>query len=365
MLPRTNPPPPCLCPGRKNIATGKYSSSSPSSVPHLSDLAVGADPNLIAAAFSESSWKRISAALNSYKRFATDSGTIISWPFTEKNVCSYITWAQKIAKLSPATASVYLSDLATGHKLRGLDPSACSCFLAKTMIKGAKNLASYTATTKEPKAVMTLSCLKILGHEVATSDWSVLHKSVFWAACTLAFFGSFRISEILCPAHDSFSEDTLVWSDVVFNNRKSVTIHVRHPKSNRIGGEKVEVFEFNGHNCCPVRALFNLRSMQCNLASRPVFAFSDSEYLSKSYFNATVSRMLSKHIPNRRILGHSFRAGIPSALSANPDKVTPEEIQAWGRWSSNSYRAYTKLTHHGRCQVFEKFRTFCMQKPRE
>jgi hypothetical protein len=102
-------------------------------MPHLSDLAVGADPNLIAAAFSESSWKRISAALNSYKRFATDSGTIISWPFTEKNICSYITWAQKIAKLSPSTINIYLSDLATGHKLRGLDPSACSSFLAKTM----------------------------------------------------------------------------------------------------------------------------------------------------------------------------------------------------------------------------------------
>ncbi len=212
---------------------------------------------------------------------------------------------------------------------------------------------------------MTLSCLKILGHEVATSDWPVVYKSVFWAACTLAFFGSFRISEILCPAHDSFSEDTLVWSDVVFNDKKSVTIHVRHPKSNKVGGEKVEVFEFNGHNCCPVRALYNLKSMQCNLAFRPVFAFSDSEYLSKKYFNVTVSKMLSKHIPNRRILGHSFRAGIPSALSANPDKVTPEEIQAWGRWSSNSYKAYTKLTHHGRRQIFEKFRSFCVQKPRK
>jgi hypothetical protein len=135
-------PTPCLCSGRKNIATGKYSSFTPSSVPHLSDLAVGADPNLIAAAYSESSWKRISAALNSYERFATDSGTVISWPFTGKNVCNYITWAQKTAKLSPNTVSVYLSDLATGHRLRGLDPSACSCFLAKTMLKGAKNLAS-------------------------------------------------------------------------------------------------------------------------------------------------------------------------------------------------------------------------------
>jgi hypothetical protein len=219
-------------------------------------------------------------------------------------------------------------------------------FSFKNIGKRSRNLASYTAATEEPKAVMTLSCLKILGQEIATSDWSVLKKSVF---------GSFRISEILCPAHDSFNEDTLVWSDVVFQQQKSVTVHVWHPKSNRISGKKVEVFEFSGHNCCPVRALCNLKSLRCNLISRPVFAFSDSEYLSKSYFNATVSELLCKHIPNRRILGHSFRAGIPSALSANPDKVTPEVIQAGGRWSSNSYRAYTKLTHHGRRQVPRSF----------
>jgi hypothetical protein len=294
-----------------------------------------------------------------------DSGTTISWPFTEANICKYISWSQNIAKLSPATVNVYLSDLATSHKLRGLESPACSSFLAKTMLKGAKNLTSYTATKKEPKAVMTLSCLKILGHEIATSDWPVLRKSVYWAACTLAFFSSFRISEILCQVHSSFSEDTLVWSDVVFNDSTSVMIHIRHPKSNRTGGEKVEVFKFSGHNCCPVKALLSLKKIQKANASMPVFTLSDNEYLSKRNFNVTISSMLRKHIPELRILGHSFRAGIPSALSAMPDLVTPEEIQAWGHWSSHSYKAYTRLTHQGRHQIFEKFRYICEKSSRK
>jgi hypothetical protein len=87
------------------------------------------------------------------------------------------------------------------------------------MLKGAKSLASYTATTKEPKAVMAPSCLKILGHVIATSDWSVLEKSVLLGGLHSGVFGSFRTSEIPCPAHDSFNEDTLVWSDVVFNDK--------------------------------------------------------------------------------------------------------------------------------------------------
>jgi hypothetical protein len=47
-----------------------------------------------------------------------------------------------------------------------------------------------------------------------------------------------------------------------------------------------------------------------------------------------------------------------------PDLVTPKEIQAWGRWASDSYKAYTKLSHLGRQQIFEKYRICCSQNPR-
>jgi hypothetical protein len=245
-----------------------------------------------------------------------------------------------------------------------VDPSACSNFLAKTIIKGAKNIASYKATPKKPKFIMTLSCLKILGHEIASTDWTTIRKAVCWTACTLAFFGSFRIAEILCPTDNAYSADTLVWSDVFFNDNLSVTITIRHPKSNRSGGERVDVFKFAGHNCCPVKALNTLRELRKAMPHEPVFAFSEKEFLSKKHFNNIVAGLLGKHIPDCRILGHSFRAGIPSALSAVPDLVTPEEIQAWGRWASNSYKAYTRLSHLARQQVFEKYRSYCSNDSR-
>jgi hypothetical protein len=342
--------------GGARIRTGKYSARSIAALAHLGNLPAGSDAGLISAAYSESSWKRTCAALNSFKRFAKDSGSIIVWPFSETAINNFVSWALKTAKLSPNTVNVYLSDLVTCHKLRGLDPSACSNFLAKTMIKGAKNLASYSATTKEPKAVMTLSCLKILGHEIAKTDWSALKKSIYWAACTVAFFGSFRMGELLCPSENSYSSDTLIWSDVIFNGSNSVILNIRHPKSNRAGGEKVEVFNFSGHNCCPVKALRclnNNRVIKSQLA--PVFALATNEYLCKKTFNSTLKELLRYHLPGHTLLGHSFRAGIPSALSAVPELVTTEEIQAWGRWSSQSYLAYTKHRHLSRQKIFEKF----------
>jgi hypothetical protein len=349
-----------LSSGKVTRRAGKYSARSISARRHIGNLPPGTDAGLVCAAYSESSWKRASAALNSYKRFDKDSGTTLIWPFSENSLNRYVSWALKIAKLSPNTVNVYLSDLATCHKLRGLDPSVCNNFFAKTMIKGAKNLASYTATKKTPKAVMTLSCLKILGHEIAKSNWQVSEKSVYWAACTVAFFGSFRMGELLCPAEDSFNADTLVWSDVVLTDDSSVVLTIRHPKSNKAGGEKVEVFAFPGHNCCPVKALNRLYNL--NTVGRrdlPVFAFSSSRYLSKKEFNDTLKKLLDPLLPGQAMLGHSFRAGIPSALSAMPDRVTQEEIQAWGRWSSQSYHAYTKHRHLGRRKTFDKFVAAC------
>jgi hypothetical protein len=232
-----------------------------------------------------------------------DSGTTLSWPFSSETVNRYIVWSQKTAKLSPQTVTAYLSDLATCHKLRDMDPSACSSFLARTMLKGAKNIASYKATPKKPKLIMTLSCLKIPGHKIASTEWLTIRKAACWAACTLAFFGSFRMSEILCPADDNYNADTLVWSDVIFRDTNSVTITIRHPKSNRPGGEKVDVLKFAGHNCCPVKALLALQKLWKAKQHDPVFAFSETEYLSKKHFNDVISSLLCKHIPDCRILG--------------------------------------------------------------
>jgi hypothetical protein len=161
-----------------------------------------------------------------------------------------------------------------------------------------------------------------------------------------------------------YNADTLVWSDVLFNDNLSVTITIRHPKSNKSGGERVNVFKFAGHNCCPVKALNTLRELRKAMPHEPVFAFSETEFLSKKHVNNIVTGLLGKHIPDCRILGHSFQAGILSALSAVPDLVTPEEIQAWGRWASDSYKAYTRLSHLGRQQVFEKYRSYCSNDSR-
>jgi hypothetical protein len=106
-----------------------------------------------------------------------------------------------------------------------------------------------------------------------------------------------------------------------------------------------------------LNCLYNLNAV--GRKDLPVFAFSSSRFLCKKTFNNKLKELLGPHLPDQAVLGHSFRAGIPSALSAMPDLVTQDEIQAWGRWSSQSYLAYTKHQHLGRRKTFDKFVAAC------
>jgi hypothetical protein len=123
------------------------------------------------------------------------------------------------------------------------------------------------------------------------------------------------------------------------------TTKIRNP-----GGEKVDLFEFPGYNCCPVRALKNLREKQIlrgNMdESLPVFRFSSGKNLTKAVLNKTLSALLSDLFVAGKdtISCHSFRAGIPSTLKMYPDLISSDMVKGWGRWQSDCYQLYTRLS---------------------
>ncbi len=104
------------------------------------------------------------------------------------------------------------------------------------------------------------------------------------------------MGELLCPSESTFSKDTLIWSDMCFNSSESVTLNIRHPKSNKAGGEKVEVFAFPEHNCCQVKALRYLSSLKAEGSQGlPVFSLSDGSYLCKKKLNDTLKSLLGSY----------------------------------------------------------------------
>jgi hypothetical protein len=279
-------------------------------------------PNLLAASYAASSRKKLNSALNSIKEYTAtvgEGGRVLERPIPCKTLGGYICWAIEKG-LRANTVEQYISSLETIHKLRNIDSSTCTSFNVDRLIKGAKNREQYSDTPKHTRKVMSLPLLKILGHEIALSEWEDDSKDVIWTAAVLAFFGSLRFGEMLGTGEWKYNPyETLLWSDIkIFE--KSALIHIKVTKNCSKEGEFVDIFPFLGHGCCPLAALVNLKKARegGEWAQRPVFAFKSGKLLTQSTFNEILRSLLRRRIgPTANQLAcHSFRGGIPSALAS-------------------------------------------------
>jgi len=246
------------------------------------------------------------------------------------------------------------------HKLRGLDTSHCEDHHTKFLLRGAKNLHFYEQKKPASKKAMSLPLLKILGHEIAAANWSVDSKLVVWTACCLGFFGSFRMGELLPKYSSTFNPfETMLWSDIQFFDDNSVRLHNKIPKSRVEQGEYISLFEFNQHNCCPVTILSYLRSIKFNenTVNYPVFAFENGTFLTKAKLNKIIHGFIKPHlgIDAANYSCKSFRPALPSALAALPCSGNEKFIKRWGRWNSEAFERYVRLSHLAKRKIFKKF----------
>jgi hypothetical protein len=313
--------------------------------------------SLIQASMTSGSWNKLNSALHCFSQFESARNQTSTLPLSDEVLCDFVSWVILSRGLKTSTAKTYLSNLSTIHELRGFGRVNCFQALTKRVLKGAENIAFYRNVASESRRVMTLPLLKLLGHEISRSSWSKTNKQVFWSACTTAFFGSFRFGEILAPTEWAFnSHETLLWSDVNFSH-DSVLIHVKISKNRSRHGEYIDLFPFPGHNCCPMKSLARLRDLNPDRRpGDPVFQFDSGKLLTSGNLNLVLGQLLKPHLGEqaKRIQGHSFRAAIPSALANNPDLAGEDDIKSWGRWSSDSFRLYTRLQHNQKRIIFNK-----------
>ncbi len=123
-------------------------------------------------------------------------------------------------------------------------------------------------------------------------------------------------------------------------------------------GDFVDLFEIKDSDCCRYTALKKMAVYHKERVKNNsvVFAFSDGDLLTPKKFTDTIKGLLFKHVRNaaNQLTGHSFRAGIPAALAEHPDLASDHEIMIWGRWSSSSFRVYTRLKHEAKLSIFKE-----------
>lgn len=321
--------------------------------------------DLVRASVANSTWRKYESGWRCFCAFEDDHEFSAAWPVTAETARAFAVWCVYHRRLLPATVRAYLSALRFAHVVKGLSTDGLlSDSLLDVILAGARNIMLSSTPVASTRRVVTFPLLLVLGHRIASTSWDSLSKQVVWAACTVAFFSSARLGELL-PSHDWKHDptSTLLWSDVNFTDGSSILIHLKLPKSAVHQGEFLDVFPFLGYNCCPVLALRSLWSKQrlAGVAAldMPVFRFSSGKNLTPIHFNSLLVELLPDLCTPgvNTISCHSFRAGIPTTLSLFPDIASTDDIKHWGRWNSDCYNRYTRLRHDQKEKIFGKIST--------
>lgn len=234
---------------------------------------------------------------------------------------------------STASLGRVLSALAFWFKLRGL-PDQTKSFLVRQAVRGFRK-GFRVRDARRPVSFDLLLRLSSVLEAVCLDAFEV---SLFRCAFSLAFFGAFRISELVSPSR--VTAGGLCFVDVC-GDGEALHCFLRRSKTDQQGrGARVSLGKLPGSPVCPVRSFLDYCSMRPSGPS-PFLVHLDGSFLSKFQF-VQVFRMGLRHLglSAQEFSSHSFRIG--AATEAARWGLGPEVVRRIGRWESDRYRLYVR-----------------------
>ena len=169
-------------------------------------------------------------------------------------------------------------------------------------------------------------------------------RVALWAVCCTAFFGFFRLGELLLADGTTFNPRLhLAWGDVAVDDPQEprmVRIHLKQSKTDQLGQGAHIILGKTRSDLCPVAAVLGY---VVSRGAHPGALFLDArrEPLRKSAFIAKLRRILEGlGFPQHQYAGHSFRIG--AATAASLAGVEDSTIQLLGRWRSAAFLRYIR-----------------------
>ena len=248
--------------------------------------------------------------------------------------------------LAPTSIKVYLAALRNKQIALGFPDTAHTAMpklkLISNGIARAKASTPNLATTvRQPITPHILQQLK--------AHWSVQPidhtKIMLWAACTMAFFGFFRMGELTIPSAAAFNPAIhLTPADVAIDKRENpslIQVQLKASKTDQLRRGVSIFIGKTGDNICPVAAISAYLAVR-GADGGPFFRFPTGEPLTKENFTKHVRAALTSCGFNPALYaGHSFRIG--AATTAAERGIEDSTIKALGRWKSDAFQAYIKI----------------------
>ncbi len=267
------------------------------------------------------------------------------FPVTEHLLCCFAAFLADEG-LAPQTGKAYLAALRNMQLSLGFpDPRDQSSLpILKRVQAGIRRVRMLKGSAAKIRLPITAPIL----HRIRdTLDASACpHKVALWAVAAVAFFGFFRLGELL-PEKEASGGQTpfpLTFSDVAVDRNDSprmIRIHLSRSKCDQFGNGADIFLGRIDSPICPVAALLGFLAARGS-GSGPLFRRVDGRVITKVWFVEQLRVVLeSVGLPQHQYAGHSFRIG--AATTAALAGVEDSTIQALGRWSSAAFLQYIRM----------------------
>ena len=223
-----------------------------------------------------------------------------------------------------------LSAISYVHKAQKLvDP--CLNISIKNAMLGIKNL-SPTQKESLPIHLDTLIDLVIMSDKVIKAPFT---NSLFKAMTTLAYFALLRVGEF------TFSKHVLGFSNIQLS-KANITINFQSYKHSKGKPYVHTIKERQPLSICPVHALNAYMSIRPQ-GHTALFVKGDGMVPSrKEYWDWLKMVMLNCGLNADLYSPHSLRIGMATQMALSG--ASSEQIKIAGRWSSDAFRKYIRVT---------------------
>ena len=304
---------------------------------------------------ARNTWSTYKTAIKHLQSCMVEMGKPLVLPMSTNDVLAFTSWLLVRRNVRGATVDAYLSALRQVHLINGVEPPNLRPDLVKAVVQGAKHM-NYVGDRLEgrpSRLPVTITVLKLIKTEVAAMPCTMQMKRLYWAVCSLNFFGGFRVHETLNrfeghfdPAFCLLGRDIEIKPVTIDGKKEEVLqLKLKSPKEDRVGSACtfVDVYATGGL-LCPVRAFRKWRMTNPPFdPDLPAFRDTAGVPLTGRKLNCVLRSCLEKHnlYENGTITSHSFRSGIASLMGSLG--FSDEEIMAIGRWSSSAFERYLKV----------------------
>ncbi|KAM3921505.1 uncharacterized protein RB166_010897 [Leptodactylus fuscus] len=289
-------------------------------------------PQLVRQSLADSTWDGYSQCWSEWEdlvRQLNGDGVGVDWDAT----VLYFVGSAFVNGVSSSGLSRRLAALAFWFKWRGLQDFTKS-FLVRQAVRGFKRGLSRRDRRRPLPFGILNELLGVLG-DVCGSEYEVL---LFRLAFSLAFFGAFRVSELVSPSRRC--PGGLGLGDCRMDGEELVCL-LRRSKTDREGrGLVVRLRPLTDSVACPVNCFAAFMAVR-PAGGGALLVHGDLSCLSKFQFVQVFRKGLERlGISPRDYSSHSFRIG--AATEAARWGLPPTVIRRIGRWESERYRLYVR-----------------------